>query len=127
MLRDHESVATAAVSDIQRARRFYEATLGLEQTHAEGSEAITYGTGASKLVVYRSQFAGTNRATSVTWLVGDDVDRLVKDLEAKGVKFEDYDMPNTTREGHVHVAGGTRVAWFKDPDGNIHSLVNGTA
>jgi catechol 2,3-dioxygenase-like lactoylglutathione lyase family enzyme len=126
MLGDHEPVATVAVSDLQRAQRFYETTLGLERLGSQGGQAITYRSGASKLLVYRSQFAGTNRATSVTWLVGDDVDRLVKDLEAKGVKFEDYDMPNTTRKGHVHVAGGTRVAWFKDPDGNIHSLVNGT-
>jgi catechol 2,3-dioxygenase-like lactoylglutathione lyase family enzyme len=125
MLGEYEPVATVAVSDLQRAKRFYETTLGLKQTHAQGGEAITYGSGASKLLVYRSQYAGTNKATSVTWLVGDDVDRLVKALEKKGVTFEDYDMPDTKREGHVHLAGGTRVAWFKDPDGNIHSLVNG--
>ena len=127
MLGDHEPVATVAVSDLQRAQRFYESTLGLERVDVQGGEAITYRSGASKLLVYRSQFAGTNKATSVTWLVGDDVDRLVKELEQKGVKFEDYDLPGTKREGHVHLAGGTRVAWFKDPDGNIHSLVNGRA
>jgi catechol 2,3-dioxygenase-like lactoylglutathione lyase family enzyme len=127
MLGDHEPVATVAVSDLQRAQRFYESTLGLERLDVQGGEAITYRSGTSRLLVYRSQFAGTNGATSVTWLVGDDVDQLVKELEKKGVKFEDYDLPNTRREGHVHLAGGVRVAWFKDPDGNIHSLVNGRA
>ena len=124
MLGDHDPVATVAVSDLQRAQRFYESTLGLERVDVQGGEAITYRSGASRLLVYRSQFAGTNKATSVTWLVGDEVEQLVKTLEKKGVKFEDYDMPGMTRQGHVHSAGGSRVAWFKDPDGNIHSLVS---
>jgi catechol 2,3-dioxygenase-like lactoylglutathione lyase family enzyme len=124
MLGDREATATVAVKDIGVAKRFYEATLGLKQLHAEGTEAVLYASGASKLLVYRSQYAGTNKATAVTWLVGDDVDRLAKALRAKGVVFEHYDMPNTKREGDVHVAGGLRNAWFKDPDGNIHSIVN---
>ena len=55
-----------------------------------------------------------------------DLDAIVRDLrKAKGVTFEHYDLPDTRREGDVHVSGETRVAWFKDPDGNILSLVNG--
>jgi hypothetical protein len=76
------------------------------------------------LNVYRSQYAGTNRATAVTWLVGDDVEGVVRALKAKGVTFEHYDMPNMKREGDNHVAGDMKVAWFKDPDGNILSVVN---
>ena len=126
MLGDHAPVATVAVSDLQRAKTFYEKTLGLVQTSAEGDEAVSYGTLASKLLVYRSQFARTNKATAVTWLVGDEIERLVKELEAKGVAFEDYDMPGMPRRGHIHGGGGhgPRAAWFKDPDGNIHGLVD---
>jgi hypothetical protein len=75
--------------------------------------------------VYESQYAGTNKATAATWIVGADLEGLVRDLKAKGVTFEKYDLPGTTRQGDVHVAGKTKVAWFKDPDGNILSIVNG--
>ena len=69
-----------------------------------------------------SRYAGTNEATAATWEV-PNVDEMVNELKAKGVTFEHYDLPDTKREGDVHVAGGTRVAWFKDPDGNILSIV----
>jgi hypothetical protein len=86
---------------------------------------VTYQTGAGKLFVYRSQFAGTNKATAATWIVGEDIERTVKALKAKGLTFEHYDMPQMKREGDIHVSGGTRAAWFKDPDGNIHGIVSG--
>ena len=124
MLGDRLAVATVAVRDLAAAKRFYETSLGLKQIDAEGEEAVVYRTGTSRLVVYRSQFAGTNQATGVTWNVGNDLDSVIRDLKSKGVVFEHYDMPMMKREGDVHVAGGTRAAWFKDPDGNIHSLVN---
>jgi hypothetical protein len=61
----------------------------------------------------------------VTWLVGNDLERIVETLKSKGLSFEHYDMPQLTRQGDIHEGGGTRVAWFKDPDGNIHSIANG--
>ena len=61
---------------------------------------------------------------AATWSV-EDVDGLARDLKGKGVRFERYEFPNCTHEGDVHVMGSHRVAWFKDPEGNIHSLVNG--
>ena len=73
--------------------------------------------------VYRSSFAGANKATALTWAV-DDVEDVVRTLKSKGVRFEHYDLPETKREGDVHVSGDIRVAWFKDPDGNILSVVN---
>ena len=114
--------ATIAVKDLDTAKRFYEDKLGLKLVHAEGSEALMYQTGDSKLLVYRSQFAGTNRATAATWSVGGDVDEVVQALRAKGVSFEHYNMPGMKREGDVHVAGKMKAAWFKDPDGNILGL-----
>jgi catechol 2,3-dioxygenase-like lactoylglutathione lyase family enzyme len=124
MLSKHEAGATVAVRDIDRAAKFYEETLGLKRIHNEGGEAFAYQTGQSTLLVYRSEFAGTNRATAVTWSVGDELDECVRALREKGVTFEHYDMPNTRLEGDVHVSGKMRVAWFKDPDGNIHALIN---
>jgi hypothetical protein len=75
-------------------------------------------------VVYVSSFAGSNKATAATWVAGDQVDEIARDLKEKGVAFEHYDMPGMAREGDVHVAGGMRVAWFKDPDGNILAMAN---
>ena len=66
----------------------------------------------------------TSKATAATWPVGADIESLVQALKDKGVAFEHYDFPGMARQGDLHVAGGMKVAWFKDPDGNIHSLIN---
>ena len=120
-----DAIATIAVRDLDAARRFYEKTLGLKAVDSEGDEVIVYRTGKSSLNVYRSQFAGTNQATAVTWNVGGAIEDIVAKLKAKGVNFEHYDMPGITRQGDLHVCGGMKVAWFKDPDGNILNLHNG--
>jgi catechol 2,3-dioxygenase-like lactoylglutathione lyase family enzyme len=124
VLGETKAVATVAVKDIDRATQFYEGTLGLEPA-ADNQEpsARTYRSGNSEILVYESQYAGSNKATAVTWSVGD-VEEAVRDLKAKGIAFEKYDMPGMTRQGDVHVAGSTKAAWFKDPDGNIHALVS---
>jgi catechol 2,3-dioxygenase-like lactoylglutathione lyase family enzyme len=125
MLGDKDAMATVAVKDIGVARKFYEGKLGLKAVPTEESGVLGYKSGSSTIMVYESQFAGTNKATAATWVVGSQVDKVVKALKAKGVAFEHYDLPETTREGDVHVSGKVRVAWFKDPDGNILSIVNG--
>jgi catechol 2,3-dioxygenase-like lactoylglutathione lyase family enzyme len=125
MLGGKEVMATVAVRDLNAAKRFYEGSLGLKLTDSQESEALTYQAGRSKLLVYRSQFAGSNKATAATWLAGNDVEKLVQALRGKGVAFEHYDLPGMTRKGDVHVAEGMKAAWFKDPDGNIHALVSG--
>ena len=123
MLRDANAIATIAVRDLDLAARFYEGALGLRRAGTEEQEAIMYESGDSTINVYRSSYAGTNQATAVTWAV-EDVDDVVRTLKGKGVTFEHYDLPNTKREGDVHVSGDIKVAWFKDPDGNILSVVN---
>jgi catechol 2,3-dioxygenase-like lactoylglutathione lyase family enzyme len=124
MLGRKDAVANIAVKDLETARKFYEGTLGLKKVDAEGEELIVYKSGKTMLNVYRSKYAGTNQATAVTWAVGD-VDGAVRELKAKGVSFEHYDMPDVKLEGDVHVAGDFKVAWFKDPDGNILNIVSG--
>jgi catechol 2,3-dioxygenase-like lactoylglutathione lyase family enzyme len=125
MLGNKDAAATIAVKNLEKAKKFYEDTLGLTQVGAEGEEAIIFKSGNSIVNVYQSQYAGTNKATAVTWVVGQDLEGVVQQLKAKGVAFEHYDMPGVTREGDVHVGGNMKVAWFKDPDGNILNIVNG--
>jgi catechol 2,3-dioxygenase-like lactoylglutathione lyase family enzyme len=124
MLNHHDAVATLAVRNITIARHFYESTLGLTVSAADGDDVLAFRSGQSTIFVYRSEYAGTNEATALTWPVGDKVDVMVRALKAKGVHFEHYELPQTHIEGDVHVAGERRIAWFKDPDGNIHSLVS---
>ena len=123
MLRDTDAVATLAVKDLGVAARFYEETLGLSRAGSEEDEVVVFESGDTKINVYRSSYAGTNKATALTWTV-DDVEDVVRTLRARGVKFEHYELPDTTRQGDLHISGDVKVAWFKDPDGNILSVVN---
>jgi catechol 2,3-dioxygenase-like lactoylglutathione lyase family enzyme len=123
MLGNKDAGATLAVSDIDRARDFYENTLGLTAIQ-EDPGGILYKSGNSVLLVYPSEFAGTNKATAASWAAGEDFDAVVHQLQAKGTTFEHYDLPDTTREGDIHTTGDFRAVWFKDPDGNILNVVS---
>ena len=125
MLGGHDVGATLAVDDFDAAKSFYAGTLGLTPVMEMGDSAV-YQAGNSRLLVYVSEFAGTNQATAATWAVGDQLEAVVEALGAKGVAFEHYDLPDTEREGDVHVMGEMRGAWFKDPAGNIIGLINQT-
>jgi catechol 2,3-dioxygenase-like lactoylglutathione lyase family enzyme len=122
MLETNDVIATIAVKDLKRAGKFYEQTLGLQPGESRPG-AGSYSSGRSKLFVYESQFAGTNQATAATWVV-DDIEAVVRDLAGRGVRFEHYDFPGTARKGDIHVFGDVKNAWFKDPDGNILSIVS---
>ena len=118
MLNDASVHATIPVRDLQVAQKFYETTLGLTRLE-ENPVGIVFGSGGTKVLVYQSEFAGTNQATTASWEV-EDPDSVVRDLARGGLTFEHYDdLPGTTREGDIHVMGQLRAAWFKDPDGNI--------
>jgi catechol 2,3-dioxygenase-like lactoylglutathione lyase family enzyme len=125
MLGNKDAAANIAVKNLETAKKFYDDILGLTQVGAEGQELIVFKSGNSTINVYRSQYAGTNMATAVTWVVGGEMEGVVQQLKTKGVAFEHYDMPEMTREGDIHVAGTMKVAWFKDPDGNILNIVSG--
>jgi len=113
MLNQHDATANVAVKDLARAKTFYAQTLGLKQVDAEGDELVVFKSGHSNLNIYRSEFAGTNQATAVTWSV-PDIEDTVKTLKGKGVKFEHYDdMPGLDRTGDIYESHGMRVAWFK--------------
>ena len=123
MLGDRDAVANLAVKDLEAGRRFYRDTLGLQEIGREGEELVVFKSGNSTLNVYRSRYAGTNQATAVTWDVGERLEDVVRQLKAKGVTFEHYDMPGQELQGDIHVFGGMKVTWFKDPDGNILNVV----
>ena len=122
MLGTRNAVANLAVKDLDRAKQFYTDTLGLKQVDAEGDEVVVLKSGDSVVNVYRSEYAGTNEATAVTWEV-DDIDTEVQTLRGKGVMFEHYDMPGLELKGDIHVGDGMKIAWFKDPDGNILNII----
>jgi catechol 2,3-dioxygenase-like lactoylglutathione lyase family enzyme len=118
------AIATIAVKKIEPARKFYEGILGLKPVPTEETGVQTYKSGNSDVLVYESRYAGTNKATAATWGV-EDLEGVVRDLKAKGIRFEHYDMPGTARKGDIHGTGKTKAAWFKDPDGNILAVVSG--
>jgi catechol 2,3-dioxygenase-like lactoylglutathione lyase family enzyme len=124
MLGNKDAAANIAVKNLEKSKKFYEDVLGLTQVDAEGQEFIVFKSGNSTVNVYQSQYAGTNQATAVTWAVGEEMEDIVRALKAKGITFEHYGMPDMKREGDIHVAGDMKVAWFKDPDGNILNIVN---
>ena len=124
MLADKSVMATIPVKNLAAARKFYEDTLKFKKLEEEGGEAVTYQSGDSEIVVYRSEFAGSNKATAATWVVGDEIEDIVKELKTKGVPFEHYNMPGMKQQGDLHVADGMKAAWFKDPDGNILALTS---
>lgn len=126
MLKDHDSSAIVAVRDLDRARRFYGETLGLDQTEEGGDGGpLMFRTGATRLCVYPSEYAGTNQANAVVWGVGGALETLVADLRDKGVTFERYDMDGARFADGVHWFGDFGAVWFKDPDGNVLHLNSG--
>lgn len=124
-LGDKDAVVTLAVRDLDAAKKFYGGTLGLHPSPHQEEGTASYQTATARIFVYPSQYAGTNQATAVTWLV-DDVEGIVDELKSKGVRFEHYeDLPGTKLVGDIHIAGDQKLAWFKDQDGNIHALAGG--
>jgi catechol 2,3-dioxygenase-like lactoylglutathione lyase family enzyme len=115
--------ASIAVSDMARARDFYEGKLGLSPVRAQADGSRIYASGGdASLHVYASPArAGESTATLATWYV-DDVERVVDELTSNGVTFEHYEELTTDAKGISPRAGGGKVAWFKDPDGNTFAL-----
>jgi catechol 2,3-dioxygenase-like lactoylglutathione lyase family enzyme len=125
MLGEADAAVTIAVSDMDVAKKFYGETLGLTQEN-ESPAGVTYKSGNSRVFVYPSEYAGSNKATYAGWHV-DNLEQVVDGLKSKGVQFEQYDnLPGATREGDIHKFGEEFAgAWFKDPSGNILALDNG--
>jgi catechol 2,3-dioxygenase-like lactoylglutathione lyase family enzyme len=126
-LSNHHLRASIAVSDIQTAVAFYEGKLGLRALQSGPSARIAggsrvYGSGGGPaLNVYQSDTAGTTSATLATWYV-DDLDQIVDELLASGVEIARYPQFEHDPKGITPRAGGGRIAWFRDPDGNTFAV-----
>jgi len=122
MLGKADATPMIAVKDIDRAKQFYSEKLGLKPFEEIGGDFFMLKSGDTKLSVYKSEFAGTNKATLLTFDV-DDIDAEVRELKDKGISFEHYDVEGLKADGDIYSGEGMKTAWFKDPDGNILSLI----
>src|SRR5262245_17168685 len=107
-------------SNIARARKFYEEVLGLA-AREEYAGGVVYECGGATAFLYPTRNAGTSKASQAFWSV-PDVEAEVADLKARGVVFEQYDMPGVTMTNNIVTAGGAKTAWFKDTEGNILAI-----
>jgi predicted enzyme related to lactoylglutathione lyase len=122
MLKNAPIVPYIPAADIARARRFYEEKVGLVPRE-EVAGGVVYECGnRSWIFLYRSAGAGTSKASQAFWQV-DDVEAEVAELRARGVVFEEYDMPGLKTVNGIATAGGNKAAWFKDSEGNILALI----
>ena len=126
MLKSGTVTANIPAGDLKRAREFYDVTLGLTPTSEIDGVALTYRTtGGTTFTVYETEYAGQAGHTIAQWHV-DDVDAEVRDLKAKGVVFEQYDMPGVTwNDGVATIEGMGKAAWFKDSEGNVLCVDDG--
>ena len=124
MLSSYTPVATLPTSDLTKARRFYEETLGLA-VDRDGMGGVSYICGSGNLFVYESGYAGTNKATSVTFdIPASALDAEVDALRAKGVEFMTFEMEGLEwNDGVASMGPDMRGVWFTDPDGNILNLL----
>ena len=122
MLQKHPMYAYIPARDLARARAFYEQKVGLKPKQETAGGVIYESAGGTACFLYATPNAGTSKASQAFWEV-DDVEREVAALKARGVVFEDYDMPGEKSPSGVITAGGAKAAWFKDTEGNIMALV----
>ena len=122
MLKHAPIVPYLPATDVARARKFYEEVVGLVPRQ-EVAGGVIYECGRqSWAFLYPSDGAGTSKASQAFWEV-DDAEAEVAELKAKGVVFEEYDMPGMKTVNGIATAGGAKAAWFKDTEGNILAIV----
>jgi catechol 2,3-dioxygenase-like lactoylglutathione lyase family enzyme len=120
-LADWSLGTTIPAKDLDGTRRFYEDVLGA-QVVTEDPGGIIYLSGDSYFSLYPTEFAGTAQHTLGAFMVAD-VEAAVAELRGKGVSFEEYDLPGLKTVNGIAELGGIKGAWFKDPEGNILSVV----
>jgi predicted enzyme related to lactoylglutathione lyase len=122
MLQDFPMYAYIPAKDLARARKFYETKLGFQPKEETNGGVVYEFARGTACFLYPTPNAGTSKASQAFWSV-DDVDGLIVALKAKGVVFEDYDMPGEKSAAGAITAGGAKAAWFKDSEGNIMALI----
>jgi len=122
MLQDFPMYAYIPAKDVARARAFYEDKVGLKPKQEINGGVVYESAQGTACFLYLTPNAGTSQASQAFWSV-DDVDRVIVELRARGVVFEDYDMPGEKSASGAITDGGAKAAWFKDSEGNIMALI----
>ena len=122
MLHGFPMYAYIPAKDLARARQFYETRVGLEPKLETNGGVVYEFAGGTACFLYPTPNAGTSQASQAFWSV-EDVDGLIRKLKARGVVFENYDMPGERSAQGAITAGGAKAAWFKDSEGNIMALI----
>ena len=122
MLQDSPMYSYLPATDVARARAFYEQKIGLRPSEEIAGGVAYKFAGGTACFLYPTKNAGTNRASQAYWQV-KDVEREVAELKARGVTFEEYDVPGMKTVNSIATAGGAKTAWFKDTEGNILAIV----
>ncbi|QTG80859.1 VOC family protein [Arthrobacter crystallopoietes] len=122
MLSTTKMTAVLPVKDLDRARDFYEKSLGLEPQGLMDDDTFIFSAdGATALELLRRPDATPSQNTAVSFEVAD-LEAEMKDLEGRGIKFEDYDLPGLKTINHIATSDNLRCAWFADPEGNVLCL-----
>jgi predicted enzyme related to lactoylglutathione lyase len=104
--------------DVKRARKFYEEKVGLKPKQEIAGGVVYEFSEHTACFLYQTPNAGTSKASQAFWQV-DDVEAEVAELKARGVVFEQYDLPGVTMRNSIATGGGAKTAWFRDTEGNI--------
>lgn len=109
------------VKDLERARRFYEGGLGLQAGEARPDGKFVYRSGGTEIALFPKPEGTQAKHTALSFHV-DDIHRSIGELERRGVRFADYDLPGLKTVEHVCVLGSEKAAWFEDTEGNVLCL-----
>jgi predicted enzyme related to lactoylglutathione lyase len=126
MLQRFPMYAYIPAKDVARAREFYEQKVGLEPKQKTAGGVIYEFAKGTACFLYPTPNAGTSQASQAFWRV-EDIEREVAELKRRGVRFEEYDMPEMKAENSIYTGGGARAAWFKDSEGNTLALIQEVA
>ena len=122
MLQNSPMYAYFPAKDVSRARKFYEDKIGLKpKEEIAGGVVYEFGKGTA-CFLYPTENAGTSKASQAIWQV-EDIEREVAELKKRGVKFEEYDLPDMKTKNSIFTGGGAKAAWFKDSEGNILAVI----
>jgi predicted enzyme related to lactoylglutathione lyase len=122
MLQQSSMYSYLPAKDVARARRFYEDQLGFKAKEETAGGVVYEFAKGTACFLYATPNAGTSRASQAFWQV-DDIEREVTELKKRGVKFEEYDLPDMKGENGIYTGGGAKAAWFKDSEGNILAVI----
>lgn len=122
MLQGAPMYAYLPAQDVARAREFYERTLGFTPAREVQGGVMYEFAGGTACFLYPTPNAGTSKASQAFWEV-DDIEREVAELKARGVTFEEYDMPGLKTRNGISITRGNKAAWFRDTEGNILAII----